>query len=260
MSSPILDIVVQTPNRLEEFASVSRLSARTLVVLVLFLSSPTHASWIEQCLFSGIVTTQPERAVREGIEVGDVVEFKFEPTSSVTLQPSHNACFHHHDRSLLVRLDLAGAEPPQRRDRLLIHYHYYEGMCGSDGGACRQTRYQLVSKSGWPSDEDQCHLPSEWWRQISGDPRIEAEEASKEAEASFLAVNGIARTLPGVDASMSCLMEKRRVNTIEGTSDALCNAAHSEFNERAYDYATAYNSVLTRLRRDLVKDCERESQ
>ena len=101
----------------------------------------------------------------------------------------------------------------------------------------------------------ECELPKAWWDQISGDPVADAAMANQQKHPKLLGVRGIALEAPGLGSTPYCLVENNRITPIKGTSDAICDKKHLEFNIKAYEYAAKFNEQLLAIRPSVTSPC-----
>jgi hypothetical protein len=79
------------------------------------------------------------------------------------------------------------------------------------------------------------------------DGALDAEKDFRNGKVRFLAVQGYALTVPGIDDFFPKLSHTYKYHVIEGTSDVIQNSRDLQLQATAESYARAYNLKLARL-------------
>lgn len=97
----------------------------------------------------------------------------------------------------------------------------------------------------------EAHAPSSAVAQLAiyekRDGALDAEKDFRNGKVRFLAVQGYALTVPGIENFFPKFSHTYKYHVIEGTSDAVQNAKELQLQTAAESYAQAYNLKLARL-------------
>ena len=78
---------------------------------------------------------------------------------------------------------------------------------------------------------------------ISSNPATDAERAFGAGDRRYVGVLGIDLIVPGI-SPQDAAIDRARIKTITGTTDALHGSRHAEMNQRAGEYAQVYNAKI----------------